>query len=210
MPDEEIESNKKLVLDDLKAEQLVILKQVHGTKVHIATDESTQIGVPEADASVTNIPGIALGILTADCVPVLFYCTEASVIGAAHCGWRSARHDIINNTVLEMKKLGARNIEAIIGPAIKQEFYEVSEEYYNDFCSEDVSNKKFFIPSDKSNHFLFDLPAYVQMKLGKAGVNNVITNNEDTYSLPQKYYSYRRHCHGKDQYKGNLLSVIVL
>lgn len=208
--DEEIEYNKKLVLDDLKAEQLVVLKQIHGTKVHVISDKITFNEVREGDASVTNIPGIALGILTADCVPVLFYCAQSSVIGAAHCGWRSAKADIINNVVLEMKKLGAREIEAIIGPSIKQESYEVSEEYYNAFCDEDLANKKFFVSSNKVNHFLFDLAAYVQMKLEKSGIKNIVTNNDDTYCLPEKYFSYRRYCHGKDEYKGNLLSVIVL
>lgn len=188
----------------------MILKQVHGAKVHIVTDKTAYHEALEADASVTNIPGIALGILTADCVPVLFYCTEGAVIGAAHCGWRSAKADIINNVVLEMKKLGAREIDAIIGPAIKQQSYEVGGGYYNDFCSEDVSNKRFFIPSDKDSHFLFDLPAYVKMKLEKAGIKNIVTNDDDTYANHEKYYSYRRHCHGKDQYKGNFLSVIVL
>lgn len=207
---EEIERNRTLVMQEMKTDKLAILKQVHGNKVHFATQNITPSQAPEADASVTNIPGIILGILTADCVPVLFYCPDSLVIGAAHCGWKSAKGDIINNVVFEMQKLGARNIEAIIGPAIQQKSYEVSQEYYDNFYAEDKDNSRFFMPSSKPDHFLFNLPAYVKTKLEKAGISKIDLHEDDTYSMPEKYHSYRRHCHGKDQYKGNLLSGIMI
>ncbi len=207
---EALERNRQLVMQAMKTDKLAILKQIHGTKVHIATGNISPHDAPEADASVTNIPGIILGILTADCVPVLFYCPDSLVIGAAHCGWKSAKGDIINNVVFEMQKLGARNIEAIIGPAIQQQSYEVSQEYYDDFYAEDKDNNRFFIPSSTPDHYLFNLPLYVKAKLEKAGISKIDLHEDDTYSMPEKYHSYRRHCHGKDEYKGNLLSGIVI
>lgn len=207
---EEVARNRSLVLKEMKADKLAILKQIHGHKVHIATDNITPNEAPEADASVTNIPGIVLGILTADCVPVLFYCPDSLVIGAAHCGWKSAKGDIIDNVVFEMQKLGAKNIEAIIGPAIQQQSYEISQEYYDNFCSEDGGNSRFFISSPKAGHHFFNLPAFVKAKLEKAGIVKIDLHEDDTYSMVDKYYSYRGHFHGKDEYKGNLLSTIVI
>ena len=109
-----------------------------------------------------------------------------------------------------MQKLGARNIKAIIGPAIQQQSYEVSQEYYDDFYAEDKDNNRFFIPSSKPGHHLFNLPAYVKAKLEQAGIDKIELYEDDTYKKKKKYHSYRRHCHGKDEYKGNLLSGIVI
>lgn len=207
----EAQNNRNAIENMLGANFLALVDQNHGTNVHVVDDIYHFRNEPSADASVTNLANIALGIVTADCVPVLLYCTSTNVIGAAHCGWKSARSDIIKNVVSAMKKLGAFDITAIIGPSILQSSYEVSEEFYKNFLSENNQNNVFFIPSSKNDKFLFDLPGYVMKKLRNAGVVNIIDNhNEDTYSNENKYHSRRRSFHRNEDYNGNLLSTIVI
>lgn len=147
---------------------------------------------------------------TADCVPVLLTSMKGEVIGAAHCGWPSSKANIIAKLVKMMHDKGAKEIKGLIGPSIQQYSYEVGPEYYESFIKEDATYAKFFKPSKKINHYMFDLPAFVELKLNQAGVVNLIKIKEDTYSMPEKYPSYRRDCHLGESYKLNILSTIII
>jgi len=185
--------------------KLCILRQVHGNNVVYASEN-----LPAADGSVVVEKNIALSILTADCVPVLFASANGGVIGAAHCGWRSAKAGIIDNIVKMMSIKGARDIKAIIGPSIQQNSYEVDSNYYRDFVAEDTSFKSLFAPSVKSDHYLFDLPGYVAVKLKRANIDVVLHIAENTYSLPEKYPSCRRSYHKGERFSQNILSTIII
>lgn len=204
-------NNRAVIENTLAVDFLALVDQTHGASVHIVKDKYDFGKEPNADSAVTNIPNFALGIVTADCVPVLFYCHSGKVIGAAHCGWKSARGNIIENVMSDMKLLGASSITAIIGPSILQPSYEVSEEFFQDFLSETKNNEIFFISLPKNGKFLFDLPGYVASKLKAYGASNVIKDyNEDTYVNEKKYHSRRRSFHRNESYNGNLLSTIVM
>lgn len=208
-PVEAVQENCLNVTKAMGGNGLAVLRQVHGKAVHIATTP-TEYGLePEADAAVTNIPGLILGIQTADCVPVLFACKSGKVIGAAHCGWKSAKLDITNEVLRLMRELGAEEVVAMIGPSIKQDSYEVSQEYYDNFIADD-SNSAVFFKEGKEGHYFFDLPSYVKRKLNLAGVDEVSIHPDDTYSMEDKYYSWRRCCHKGISYEGNLLSSIMI
>ncbi len=204
-----VEANRRAVTNLLDASGLVIIRQVHGNVVHIATEPSEYGMEVEADASVTNVPGLVLGIQTADCVPVLFACKSGKVIGAAHAGWKSAKADIVESVAKAMRDLGAGEIDVMIGPAIQHKSYEVSDDYREAFLAdEDVSH--FFIPSPHNEgKWMFDLPGFVTRKVKKAGLNLLHKSDDDTYTMEHKYHSYRRDCHRGDMYQGNLLSTIV-
>ena len=189
---------------------LYSLYQIHSDKVvHLTSVPDERY---EADALVTGTPGIGLGILTADCTPILFADKAAGVIGAAHAGWKGAIGGIIENTIIEMEKIGANraNISVAIGPTISQESYEVGAEFRDRFLEENKANSMFFIPSIKAGHFMFNLPLYVARRLEKAGVASIEDCALDTCSDRANFFSYRRNClEGMKDY-GRNLSVIVL
>ena len=172
--------------------------------------ESFDEGV-RADAMVTNVPGVALSILTADCQPVLFADRENMVIGAAHAGWRGALDGVLENTIDAMVDLGAEreNIIAVIGPTISQRAYEVGPEFLDEFLSTDGENDRFFARG-KGDRFLFDLPAYGLHRLRKAGIARAEWTRYCTYSDPDRFFSYRRATHNKEADYGRLISVIRL
>jgi hypothetical protein len=167
---------------------------------------------PKADAMVTNQPGIALGILTADCAPILFADTEAGVIGAAHAGWNGALAGVTDSVVTAMLRLGARSehIHAAIGPCIRQGAYEVGPEFEARFRAADPQNARFFIPSERPHHWQFDLPAYVAHRLRQSGVARIEDLGVCTYSRPEEFFSYRRTTHLKEPDYGRELSAIAL
>ena len=206
----EIENNLQAVLTELSADNILILNQVHGSKVIDADNIEDITASPEGDAAVTTTSKLALSIQTADCVPVLLYCTRGKVVGAAHCGWRSAKADIIVNLVDKIYQSGADIIHAVIGPAIAQNSYEVDDRYYQDFINQDSGYARFFIPSTKPQHYLFDLPAFVEMKLLNSGVSKISVVADDTYTQPIKYPSYRRSCHSGERYQHSILSTIII
>lgn len=185
--------------------KLCILKQVHGNDVVYASGNAQ-----EADGSVTTDANMALSVLTADCVPVLFASADGAVIGAAHCGWKSAKADIIDNIDKMMKAKGANNIKAIIGPSIQQDSYEVDSGYYSNFIEDDDAYKSLFVPSKKPGYYMFDLPGYVASKLEKAGIELFLHIAEDTYSMQEKYPSCRRSYHNGEQFSQNILSTIII
>lgn len=166
---------------------------------------------PEADALVTDRPGIALGIVTADCTPVLFADPVQGVIGAAHAGWKGAVGGILEATVAEMEKLGARRsrIVAAIGPTIARKSYEVDDAFLRRFTSEDPRNERFF-SGGREGHCQFDLEGFVLSRLGEAGVTRVEALGLDTYSDPDRFFSYRRATHLGEPDYGRQMSVIAL
>ena len=205
----EIQKNIDTIKGEYNARELVILKQVHGTKI-LDVDDIDHPAHQEADGSITTRRGVALGILTADCVPVLLASSDGSVIGAAHCGWKSAKNNIITQLHNKMKQRGAKDIKALIGPSIQQKSYEVDEKYYQDFVNDDIEYKKFFIPSNNQNHYMFDLPAYVRAKVEQENIEIKVNINDDTYELEDNYPSFRRCTHRNEQYSQNILSTIII
>ncbi len=207
----EIEAS--LQKQNIFATNILMTNQVHGTEVvTIDTQEKiyTKQNLPKADALVTNLPNIALGLFTADCSPILFFDEENKIIGAAHAGWRGAKSGIIANTVLAMKKLGAKNIQAKIGPMIQQESYEVSLEFLDDFLIETPENKKFFLDCKNPQKYLFDLSKYIESKLQIAGISKIDNCHIDTYKNAKEFFSFRRSTHLKEVDCGRNISVIAI
>lgn len=187
-------------------ETLLGLKQVHGTRV-ITVTTPWAIGTgPEADALVTNRPGLALGVITADCAPVLFADTTGRIIGAAHAGWRGAFLGVLEATVEAMRALGAQSIHAAIGPCIHQKSYEVSADLRTPIVEDDAAAARFFIPG-RLERWQFDLPGYCAARLKAAGVATDILPN-DTCAEAHVFFSYRRKTLRHETATGHQISVI--
>jgi YfiH family protein len=166
---------------------------------------------PEADAMVTATPGLLLGVLTADCQPILFHDAAAGVIAAAHAGWRGAVDGILEATLDAMEGLGARrdHVHAVIGPTISQKAYEVGQEFFELFRSKDPESIRFFA-NGSSGRMQFDLPGYGLHRLRAAGVGHAEWTGHCTYSDPSRFYSYRRTTHAGEADYGRLISTIRL
>lgn len=192
-----------------QAGYLMTLHQIHSADV-VTVDAPFETR-PKADAMVTATPGIVLGVLTADCQPVLFADAKAGVIGAAHAGWRGAKDGVLGATITAMEALGASraNISAVIGPTISQPAYEVGPEFIEGFLADDPQNARFFIKAS-GDRFLFDLPAFGLHHLRAAGVGRAEWTRHCTYNDPERFYSYRRTTHAGEADYGRLISVIRL
>jgi polyphenol oxidase len=197
---------------ELAPDRLVTCYQVHGPRAVALDRPWRREDRPRADAMVTCTPGIALGILTADCAPVLLADAEARVIGAAHAGWRGAVSGVLDATVAAMIKLGAAppRIAAALGPSIAQPSYEVGPEFPAPFLAEDAQNATFFLPAPRVGHFLFDLPGYVAERLARLGLARIERTGGDTAAEPDRFFSYRRSCLAKERDYGRELSAIAL
>ncbi|MEP5936878.1 MAG: peptidoglycan editing factor PgeF [Erythrobacter sp.] len=194
----------------LQGATLAAPHQVHSPDVLTVESgwKDAPTGRPEGDGLVTATPGVALGIVTADCAPVLFVDETAGVIGAAHAGWRGAKTGVLENTIEAMEQLGAQRdrIAAAIGPTIAQASYEVDDAFKIAFGQSSAS----FFAAGKPGHWQFDLPAYVCDRLTQSGVGQVDDLGLDTYTLENDYYSFRRATHrGKSNY-GRQISLIAL
>ncbi len=190
---------------------LASLYQVHSATC-VTVDAPIAVDArPEADALVTRTPGLLLGILTADCVPVLFADREAGVIGAAHAGWKGAFAGITDSTIAAMEALGAdrARIHCAIGPCIARASYEVDQGFYDHFIAADDANDRFF-STGKPGHHQFDVEAYVVHRLASAGIRMIETPGIDTYANEERYFSYRRACHQGTSDYGCQLSLIGL
>ena len=189
---------------------LFTVNQVHSADVVVLAqgDDPAAISERRADAIVTNIPGQAIAVLTADCQPILLADARAGVIGAAHAGWKGALNGVIEATVGAMQDLGARHITAVIGPTISQRAYEVGDDFMENFLVEDPSYGRFF-SGGPNGRPMFDLPGYGLMRLREAGVN-AFWNRHCTYSDPDRFFSYRRTTHEGAADYGRLISAIVL
>jgi YfiH family protein len=194
---------------DVPADHLQTAHQVHSPNVVTLTGPLAMR--PRADAMVTATPGIALGILTADCQPVLFADPIAGVIGAAHAGWRGVKDGVLEATLDAMEALGATraNVTAVIGPCISQAAYEVGPEFMESFVDDHPQNARFFT-GGKGDRVLFDLPAFGLTKLRAAGVAHAEWTRHCTYSDAERFFSYRRTTHLNEADYGRLISVIRL
>jgi YfiH family protein len=191
---------------------LVTVHQVHGQEAVVAGEPWEPGEAPVADAMVTDRPGIALGILAADCVPVLFVDPDAGIVGAAHAGWKGALFGVLEATAARMKALGAEpgRILAAIGPHISRRSYEVGPEFRDRFIAADRANAAFFAPTERPGHHLFDLGGFVAGRLEQLGLAEVHDAGRDTLTEDAAFFSYRRSVlRGEPDY-GRCLSAIVI
>ena len=188
---------------------LASLYQVHSADVVTVERAWAQGERPKADGMVTNRPGLALGIATADCGPVLFADPHAGVIGAAHAGWRGAVTGVLEATLEAMERLGARRskIVAVLGPTIGQAAYEVGPDFAARFGEE---GQRFFRPGERPDHPMFDLPGFIGARLEAAGIGEFADLGLCTYSDEDQFFSYRRTTHRGEADYGRLISAITL
>lgn len=192
-------------------DRLCTLYQVHGAEVVTLTEPFAPDARPKADGMVTAVSGIALGILTADCCPVLLADPDAGVIGACHAGWKGALGGIIGATVNAMEALGAspKRMRVALGPAIAQASYEVDQGFADRFLSEDADNARYFQPSDRDGHHRFDLQGYCAARVRASGVAEPEVLAHDTYAEENRFFSYRRATHRGEADYGRQLSAIM-
>ena len=211
---ENVENNRKIALKSLGAvdRNLVTTYQIHSSIAVRVTKPWQREQSPEADAIASDSKNVVLGVLTADCAPVLFADSSAKVVGAAHAGWRGARAGILKHCLEEMLDLGAHvsNISAAIGPCIAQDSYEVGPEFQESFLGESSENIRFFKPAKRANYFKFDLTGYVENCLLGMGLASVEGLGMDTFSEPDLFYSYRRCNLENTSSYGRLLSAIMI
>jgi polyphenol oxidase len=186
--------------------------QVHSPDVVVAETPWSSQARPRADAIVTRTAGLAIGVSTADCGPVLFADADARVIGAAHAGWRGALSGVIEATVAAMERLGAARgrIRAALGPMIRQGNYEVGPDFIARFATEDKACADFFRPAAREGHALFDLPGYIAARLDRAGVHAIEDSGLCTYAEPERFFSFRRTTHRAEPDYGRHINAIAL
>jgi YfiH family protein len=185
--------------------------QIHSPTAVIATEAWAKGAAPQADAVVSATPGLAIGISTADCGPLLFADGEAGVVAAAHAGWKGALGGVLESTVATMEKLGARRdrIKAVLGPCIRQPSYEVGPEFVETFAAADPANRAYFVPAP-SGKSLFDLGGYILTRLRAAELGTVEDLGLDTYADEARFFSFRRTTHRKEPDYGRLVAAIAL
>lgn len=197
------------------SDHLLSLYQVHGRTCVYVKKPWAYDNRPEADSFVTDQPGIALGILTADCTPVLFYGETSQsdpIIGAAHAGWGGAFKGVLESTIEEMVKLGAdiNTIRACIGPCIQKRSYEVSNEFMERFIDSDPEYERFFIDGQRPGHPHFDLSGFCAARLYATGIKHIYISDHDTYTREEEYFSYRRKTHRDESDYGRQISAIMI
>ena len=204
------ENRRRAAAAVLPGARLVGVYQVHGADCVVAGGWS-EAERPHADALVTDRPGVLLGILTADCAPVLLADAEAGVVGAAHAGWKGAVGGVTDATIAAMERLGARRerIAAAVGPCIAQVSYEVDSAFRDRFLNEAAGNERFFA-TGRSGHFQFDLEGYVAARLERAGIGRVAPLGLDTYGDEPRFFSFRRATHRQEPDYGRQISLIGL
>ena len=197
----------------------VFLNQIHSDKVLTISSVKKDYSISplvKSDAIVTNVKNLPICIVTADCVPILLFDEVSKVVAICHAGWRGAFSQIIENTIAEMQNLGSgiNNIKAIIGPAIRQESYEVSGDFFLNFIQKDQANKQFFLKSKKEGSgeekYLFNLPKFCISKLNNNGIRNIKDKEINTYSNKDDFFRYRRAFHENKEDCGRNVSVIMI
>lgn len=195
---------------------LLTLHQIH-SDICLTVDQPYDAihNRPQADALVTDRPGLVIGVLTADCGPVLLLGRKADgqpVVGAAHAGWGGALKGVIENTVAAMLRLGAEqaSLRAVIGPCIGPRTYEVADQFRDPFILQDMKNARFFIPAERPGHLMFDLPGYCQRRLMLAGVPHIRNLGRDTCAEEDKFFSFRRATHRREADYGRQISAILI
>ena len=205
------ENRRRAIAAVLPGAELATVHQIHSANVVLVERPSTHEERPHADAMVTDRPGVLLGILTADCAPVLFADADTGIVGAAHAGWRGALAGVTDSAIAAMEDLGARRerIAAAVGPCIGRDSYEVDEAFRAKFLHADLGNQRFFAagPAGKPH---FDLEAYVVERLKSAGIGSVEALGLDTYGDADRFFSYRRATHRGEADYGRQISLIGL
>ncbi|UUL81567.1 peptidoglycan editing factor PgeF [Sphingomonas qomolangmaensis] len=191
--------------------RLLTLYQVHSADAVTVLQPFDEQVRPHADALVTDRPGLAIGILTADCAPVLLADTQAGVVGAAHAGWKGALGGVTDTTIAAMEAIGARRerIVAAIGPCIARASYEVDDGFRDRFLASDRENERFFADA-RAGHARFDLEGYVAHRLAAAGIARIEALGLDTYADPSRFFSYRRATHAGEPDYGRQIAIIAL
>lgn len=204
--------DRAMAMMDQPGDALLTARQVHSAKALVVDRPWTRDTAPEADGLVTKVPGIALGLLTADCMPILFADPRAQVIGAAHAGWRGAKGGIVEATVAAMESVGAKakRVVAVMGPCIRQGSYEVGAEFRAGFLADNPANESFFAPSRRDGHFLFDLPTYVYRRLDAIGLKQIQMLQIDSCREADRFFSHRRATLRGEAVSGRNLSAIIL
>jgi YfiH family protein len=196
----------------VEPDHLLTAYQIHSPDVVTIDRPWASQARPRADAIVTRAPGLAIGVTTADCGPVLFADEQAGVIAAAHAGWRGAATGVLEATIAAMERCGAdrARMAVALGPMIRQPNYEVGPEFVTRFKAEDAANERFFAPSSRPNHALFDLPGYIAARLAAAGIRRVEDLGHCTYADPTHFFSYRRSTHRNESDYGRHINAIAL
>jgi polyphenol oxidase len=215
--DPHVLENRAIVALDMggAAEDIVTIYQIHSHDCIYVGDRIALDKRPQADGMVTDVPGLILGIITADCAPVLFHGVKEKgtpIIGAAHAGWKGALGGVLEDTVRVMIEQGAipQSIVAAVGPTIVQKSYEVSSDFEKPFLQHDPRDGHFFKPGPREGKLFFDLPAYVAKRLADAGVLHVILSDVDTLTNHQDYFSHRRSTLAGDSDQGRQISCIKI
>lgn len=198
----EINNNHKLLSQHVNGE-FSFVDQIHSSNVVFISNKN-ELDPVRADAQITSTDNLNLCVMTADCCPILIYCPKSNQIAAIHAGWRGAYGGIIQNTIAKLADI--QGAIAIIGPTIRQESYEVSEEFYNNFINQSAENAKYFIA--QNSRYLFDLPAYVKAILESSGIDKIYDCGENTYTQPDKWFSFRRFTHNPADRYGSIISFI--
>lgn len=196
----------------VETRSLAMPYQIHSPDVVVVDEPWPQGEGPRADALVTARKGVAVGVATADCGPILFADAKGRAVGAAHAGWKGAFSGVVEATIAAMEGLGAvrGDIVAVLGPTISAAAYEVGPEFVERFVAEDATFGRFFRPSDKPDHAMFDLPAFIALRLAEAGVGRAADLGLCTYADEARFFSYRRTTHRREPDYGRLVSAIAL
>ncbi len=205
---EHVQENRRRIARSLgfDPKKLIMVDQTHSARV-VVVNRPFEGTLPEADALITTTPGLLIGIMTADCVPVLLSTSNGGIVAAVHAGWRGSVGGVLENTLEKMKALAGsevKDIKAALGPCIWQDTYEVSQEFYDNL--RDASS--FFKPGNRPYHWQFDLPGYVTHRLQQAGVQHICPSPANTYTDPVRFFSCRRKTILKEARFGNGLSGI--
>ena len=210
---ENIIKNLEIVSKKIGCEKksLITLNQTHSNRVIYFKNKSDVKNKVNADAIVCSVKNTGIGILTADCAPIIFYDVENKIIGCAHSGWKGALNGIIENTINKFNELGSNNKKmiAVVGPCIGKQSYEVKEDFIEKFIYKDKKNKFFFRKKNKEK-FTFDLRGFINKEILRHNINNIENIEKDTFSEVKSFYSYRRSCVNKESDYGRCISVILM
>ena len=210
---ENVLKNLSLVSNKIgcKDEVLITLNQIHSNKVIYFENKGSIINKLSGDAIVTKIKNVAIGILSADCAPILLYDHSKKIIGCIHSGWKGALNGVIRNTVKKFKELDSNidNLTAVVGPCIGKESYEVKIDFYERFVGQNLKYEEFFkkIADEK---YIFDLRGFINNKISDSNIKNIENIKMDTFSEKDFFYSYRRTCVNKEKDYGRCISVILM
>ncbi len=209
-----VAENRRRMAESLgvRSSHLLVPYQIHSADVAIVTEPFAPNERPRVDGLATRTRGLAIGVTGADCGMILFSDETAGVIGACHAGWKGALTGVLEQTLATMESLGAarENIAAVLGPTIGPASYEVGPEFVARFVEAASANARFFQHSIRDGHSLFDLPAYIGMRLIGAGIGRFRSLGFDTYAMEDRFFSYRRSVHHREEDYGRLVSAIAL